>query len=328
MNILLFSRTILIAYCRRYRRFLKDPTTTGRMGEIDVKGPSGNRFFDVIHLMSQICNHPLCFVETLNIREKGKQELRGPPPKKPSGVQSLDDESEDIDDTDSHVMEALLNETNQPYPWARAVMDTVQDKISLEHSYKMLLVKSIIKYSIEAGDQVLLFTHSALTLRFLEGRLEEWGYGYAKIDGKTLMSTRQTVTKNFNAGVGGSVCLISTEAGGLGLNLPGANRIIIFDFKWSPMWEEQAIGRGFRLGQKKHVFVYRFHACGTYEEIMRNKVLFKNQLHSRVVDKRDPIRYATKQGKQYFKEPYEVKKEDLTEFKGKDPMILDKILER
>lgn len=299
------------------------------MGEIDVKGPSGNRFFDVIHLMSQICNHPLCFVETLDIREKVRQESRGlPPPKKSPGTPPLDDESEDLDDPDTHLMEDLLSETNQPYPWAGAVMSKVQDRYSLEHSYKMLLVKSIIECSIKIGDQVLLFTHSALTLNFLERHLKRWAYAYQKIDGKTAMGTRQAITKKFNAGAGGSVCLISTEAGGLGLNLPGANRIIIFDFKWSPMWEEQAIGRGFRLGQKKHVFVYRFHACGTYEEIMRNKVLFKNQLHSRVVDKRDPIRYATKQGKQYFTEPYDVAKQDLTEFKGKDPKILDKILEQ
>lgn len=301
------------------------------MGEIDVKGVSGNRFFDVVHLMSQICNHPLCFVETLEAREIGKQELRVRPPKKsPSGIlQLIGDESEDLDESDgidTPLMEDLLNETNQPYPWARTVMNAVRDQFSLEHSYKMMLVKSIVDCSIRVGDRVLLFTHSALTLAFLEKHLQDWRYLYQKIDGKTPMNTRQTITKKFNAGDGGSVCLISTEAGGLGLNLPGANRIIIFDFKWSPMWEEQAIGRGFRLGQKKHVFVYRFHACGTYEEIMRNKVLFKNQLHSRVVDKRDPIRYATKQGKQYFTEPYDVAKEDLTEFKGKDPMVLDKIM--
>lgn len=303
------------------------------MGDIDVKEVSGGRFFDVIHLMSLICNHPLCFVETLEGREKVNQEtrVRPPPPRRPSGPNLLDDELEELEDPDganNKFMDDLLSETNQPYPWAKDVMSSVKDQTSLEYSYKMMLVKSIIDCTIKADDQLLLFTHSAATLSFLERRLQEWNYKFQKLDGKTPMNTRQAITKRFNLREGGSVCLISTEAGGLGLNLPGANRIIIFDFKWSPMWEEQAVGRGFRLGQKKHVFVYRFHACGTYEEIMRNKVLFKNQLHSRVVDKRDPIRYATKNGRQYFAEPYDVPKEDLTEFKGKDPQVLDHIIDR
>lgn len=130
------------------------------------------------------------------------------------------------------------------------------------------------------------------------------------------MGSRQRLTKQFNDR-DIQVGLISTEAGGLGLNLPGANRVIIFDFKWSPMWEEQAIGRAYRIGQKKHVFVYRFHASGTFEEIVRNTVLFKNQLQIRVVDQQDPIRNATRCAKAYFKDPYVVEKEDISGFKGK-----------
>lgn len=303
------------------------------MGDVVGEATAGRRFFDVIHLMSLICNHPLCFVETLEAREKGNQEarVRPPVPRRPSGVICLDDELEDLEDSDgvgTKFMDDLLSETNQPYPWAREVMNTVPDELSLDHSYKMMLVKNIIECTIKAGDQLLLFTHSVLTLSFLERHLNRWCFRYQKLDGKTPMNTRQAITKKFNSGTGGSVCLISTEAGGLGLNLPGANRIIIFDFKWSPMWEEQAVGRGFRLGQKKHVFVYRFHACGTYEEIMRNKVLFKNQLHSRVVDKRDPIRYATKNGKQYFAEPFDVPPQSLEEMIGKDPQVLDHIIKK
>ncbi|KAL4980202.1 P-loop containing nucleoside triphosphate hydrolase protein [Aspergillus desertorum] len=82
------------------------------------------------------------------------------------------------------------------------------------------------------------------------------------------------------------VYLISTRAGGLGLNITGANRVIIFDFSFSPIWEEQAVGRAYRLGQQKPVFVYRFSAGGTFEEIIHEKATYKTQLGIHVVDKR------------------------------------------
>lgn len=265
-------------------------------------------------------------------REKKNQSSRG---KKSPAWSAMDDELQDLDDLDdlegpdgpkNDAIDDLLSSTNKPYPWAREVINSVKDQNAIELSNKVLLVKHIVDNATEAGDQVLIFTHSVLSLNLLEGFLKSQNYSYHRLDGHTPMSKRQTMTKIFNQGEG-SVCLISTEAGGLGLNLPGANRIIIFDFKWSPMWEEQAVGRGYRLGQKKHVFVYRFQSCGTYEEKMRNRVLFKNQLHSRVVELKDPIRSATKEGKDYFLEPYEVEKKDLTEFRGKDPRVLDKIID-
>ena len=147
---------------------------------------------------------------------------------------------------------------------------------------------------------------------------------YLRLDGSTPMKDRQKSAKLFNAGAC-YVFLISTEAGGLGLNLFGANRVIIFDFRWSPMWEQQAIGRAYRLGQTKHVFVYRFRSGGTLQDKMWNSTQFKSQLTTRVVDNKATVREAIKNTHQYLKEPTPVQQQDLSVFLGKDK-VLDRLI--
>ncbi|OBT59812.1 hypothetical protein VE03_10762 [Pseudogymnoascus sp. 23342-1-I1] len=115
-------------------------------------------------------------------------------------------------------------------------------------------------------------------------------------------------------------------AGGLGLNLYGANRVIIFDFKWNPINEEQAVGRAYRLGQKKPVFVYRFIAGGTFEEKLHNKAIFKKQLASQVVDKQHILASATREKGEFLFRPKSVEQKDLSSVRGMDPLVLDRIL--
>lgn len=129
------------------------------------------------------------------------------------------------------------------------------------------------------------------------------------------MSKRQSLTKDFNKGTK-ELCLISTAAGGLGLNLFGANRVVIFDFKFNPIHEEQAIGRAYRIGQKKNMFVYRFVAGGTFEDSIHNTTVFKTQLHMRVVDKKSPVSSAVRNLGEFLFEPKDVEQKDLSEFRG------------
>lgn len=313
----------------RYSRYVTDPVTTGGIDPSNGKAKASIRFFDIIHLLSLICNHPMCFVQTLEEREEKRQAVVKKHRLSRDEILLTEDEDlqELIDlDGDPAPNEELLCEANQPYPWATEIIKTVENPRSLEHSNKMVALKIIVEHSIRIGDQVLIFSHGVYTLNYLEALLVEWKIKYLRLDGKTRIDVRQSSTKTFNAG-GADVFLVSTEAGGLGLNLPGANRVIVFDFKWSPMWEEQAVGRAYRLGQKKHVWVYRFHAVGTFEELKRNKILFKSQLQSRVVDKRDPLRLATKDLRQYLRLPQDVQKEDISEYKGKD-FVLDEVMNR
>jgi superfamily II DNA/RNA helicase len=197
---------------------------------------------------------------------------------------------------------------------------------SIDLSYKVKILCQILDASKAAGDKVLVFSQSIPTLNFLEDLCARQRRRYARLDGKTTMSKRQDMTKAFNKGKT-EIYLISTAAGGLGLNLPSANRVIIFDFKFNPIMEEQAVGRAYRIGQLKPTFVYRFVAGGTFEDSVHNKTVFKMQLASRVVDKKNPVAWATKKLGDFLFEPKDVPQKDLSEFVGMDPLVLDKILE-
>jgi len=146
----------------------------------------------------------------------------------------------------------------------------------------------------------------------------------ARIDGSTAMHKRQQITKDMNAGEY-DVCLISTRAGGLGLNIPGANRVILVDFSWNPQHEIQAIGRAYRLGQQKEVFVYHLVTAGTFEEKLHQITIFKQQLAARVVDKKTPNRAAVRVRDLLFEPEKTVAQEDLSHALQLDN-VLDSIL--
>ncbi|EEH16643.2 hypothetical protein PABG_06730 [Paracoccidioides brasiliensis Pb03] len=280
----------------------------------DKEAMGNPRLWDWLSILSLLCNHPACFMEKLRDRSKGVQNSA-------SNWASIDSDCEmpgDAPISQVHSPEMLTS--------LEKVFATDLDLQSLELSYRAQIADKIIELSIAVGDKVLLFSHSIPTLNYLEHVLRQAGRTYSRLDGKTPIATRQISTKNFNSGSYTQVYLISTRAGGLGLNIPGANRVIIFDFQFNPTWEEQAVGRAYRLGQRKPVFVYRFLAGGTFEDIMHNKAVFKTQLSYRVVDKMNPVRWASKFSKDYLFKPKVVQQRDLTEFKGKDPSVLDLIL--
>lgn len=192
-------------------------------------------------------------------------------------------------------------------------------------SNKIELLNKILEQAKKMGDKVLVFSQSLCTLDYLRALFKEEGRLYESLDGSTDMAKRQKMVKDFNSG-NKEVYLISTNAGGVGLNIHGANRVVIFDFKWNPVQDQQAIGRCYRIGQKKPVFVYRFVTAGTFEDDLQNKAVFKMQLASRVVDQKNPISWSKRIGNLI----HPVKDVDPASerfgFKGKD-VILDHLLD-
>ncbi|KAI1928279.1 hypothetical protein LOZ65_002055 [Ophidiomyces ophidiicola] len=272
------------------------------------------RLWAWLAILSILCNHPSCFLEKL-LKKNGHMKSKTP-------VQ--DSENDSLAEDTTPVTQVLAPEVINRL---ETLFKDIDELKSTVHSHRTKMLEEIIRESINAGDKILVFSHSIPTLNYIEHVLIQNGWRYSRLDGTTPIGSRQTATKNFNkANSPIQVYLISTKAGGLGLNIPGANRVIIFDFAFNPTWEEQAVGRAYRFGQRKPVFVYRFIAGGTYEDAMYNKIVFKTQLSFRVVDKKNPIRYASKSKKAYLFPPKEVKQNDLTEFKGKDPKVLDKLL--
>ncbi|PYH98962.1 SNF2 family helicase/ATPase [Aspergillus ellipticus CBS 707.79] len=266
-----------------------------------------------IAILGLCCNHPVCFWNKLSSKANDAHKLD----KMVDGLEP--------NPLDKPITQLGLDIDNL-LPEQMRLFDTVPDANAPDLSCRANILDRIIAESIRAGDKVLVFSHSLPTLDYIEHLLKKSEYKYCRLDGQTPIAGRQATTKRFNRGSAENVYLISTRAGGLGLNIFGANRVIIFDFTFSPVWEEQAVGRAYRLGQQKPVFVYRFIAGGTFEEIMYNKTVFKTQLAFRVVDKKNPVRSATKKLGEYLFPAKQVPQKDVTEFLGKDPEVLDKII--
>ncbi|TKA78522.1 hypothetical protein B0A49_05123 [Cryomyces minteri] len=295
---------------------------------------SNARLWSWLAILTLLCNHPKSFLTKLE--EQGTtQSAKGHTSfgiqgaaKRIRGARGINDGSSPDDEADDmpgdeHV--SNLDISTALVDDEKNVFSKVKDISSPEHSYKVTLFIQILELSKRAGDKVLVFSHSIPTLGYLEGLFTHLEMKFVRIDGTVNITKRQQNLQGFNEGRY-DVFLISTRAGGLGLNIPGANRVVIFDFGFNPTWEEQAIGRAYRIGQSKPVFVYRFVAGGTFEANIYNKALFKVELASRVVDKKNPTRNAERKVRDFLYEPLAIEQEDITQFQGKDPLVLDEIL--
>ncbi|KAL8728908.1 MAG: hypothetical protein Q9181_005177 [Wetmoreana brouardii] len=270
-----------------------------------------------------VCNHPKCFHDNLMGNHTAKSRLKQRKPGQTADVEEVKGDDEaliDASPSDMGMSDELVRRQLEPFNDLSVPLES----ISLANKTKLLL--QIIELCQVAGDKILVFSHSILTLNYVESILIQEKKRYTRIDGKVPTQSRQRMTKVFNQDKSDDVFLISTRAGGTGLNLFGANRVVIIDDHFNPTWEEQAVGRAYRIGQLKHVYVYRLTVGGTFEEAIHNQSLFKQQLASRAVDKKSIARSATRGMRDYFKPLKPVEQTDLAPFKGKDPHVLDHIL--
>ncbi|GFZ17692.1 chromatin remodeling 8 [Actinidia rufa] len=135
-----------------------------------------------------------------------------------------------------------------------------------ERSGKMKVVAQVLKVWREQGHRVLLFAQTQQMLDILENFLNADGYSYRRMDGMTPVKQRMPLIDEFNNSDDVFIFILTTKVGGLGTNLTGANRVIIFDPDWNPSTDMQARERAWRIGQTKDVTVYRLITRGTIEE--------------------------------------------------------------
>jgi len=153
--------------------------------------------------------------------------------------------------------QALLRAAAQALPsWAH------------ECSAKTSFLKSWLPGHIAEGHRVLIFSQLMDILSILEGCLGSWGIPYLRLDGSTPVAERQSLLDLFNRDKSIGVFLLSTKAGGLGLNLVSADTVVIHDSDWNPHADAQAVDRAHRLGQTRTVFVFRLISKGTLDEVM------------------------------------------------------------
>ncbi len=291
------------------------------------KEPRVATLWSWLSVLRLLCNHPKCYRDKLLEVDSGSVSSKSASTKRKARTSAAEEAligSEDVAAIlEEPVSRLALSKTKDE---SRKVFESLAEPIDgLLLSHKTQVLMNILKFSEDAHDKVLVFSHSIPTLDYVGEQLSKTDTEYVRIDGKVHPQKRQSLTKIFNEG-NTNVCLVSTRAGGQGLNLFGANRVVILDDHFCPMWEQQAIGRAYRIGQQKPVYVYRLTVGGTFEQAIQNHALFKEQLATRVVDKKNPNRSALKGAGQYLFLPKTVDHEDLDQFLGKDPLVLDRLL--
>ncbi|KAL2530390.1 chromatin remodeling factor17 [Forsythia ovata] len=154
----------------------------------------------------------------------------------------------------------------------------------IENAGKMVLLDKLLPKLKERDSRVLIFSQMTRLLDILEDYLMFRGYQYCRIDGNTGGDDRDAYIENFNMpGSEKFVFLLSTRAGGLGINLATADVVILYDSDWNPQVDLQAQDRAHRIGQKKEVQVFRFCTEYTIEEKVIERAYKKLALDALVI---------------------------------------------
>ncbi|KAL0084735.1 P-loop containing nucleoside triphosphate hydrolase protein [Phycomyces blakesleeanus] len=236
----------------------------------------------------------------------------------------LDDQIEAFDPNEIAEVESWKN--TKALQWVTDAFKPLID--TWEMSSKMRIIMDIVKYASEIGDKVLIVSHSLLCLDYIGETLNTMGYKTLRIDGTTPQPVRQPCIDQFNDDPNEQTMLISARAGSIGVNIVGANRVILCDYDWNPCHEEQSIGRVYRYGQLKRVYIYRLVTNGTIEERLLNQGIHKRGISSRVIDNKRMTPQLEQDMKKYYSEPqksYDPLKSDLG-FDVDDP-VMKKVIE-
>eukprot|EP00092_Neocalanus_flemingeri_P031244 GFUD01033937.1.p1 GENE.GFUD01033937.1~~GFUD01033937.1.p1 ORF type:complete len:2371 (-),score=719.51 GFUD01033937.1:118-7230(-) len=155
-------------------------------------------------------------------------------------------------------------------------------------SGKLLLLDKLLTRFREKGDRVLIFSQMVIMLNIMEEYMELKRYPYQRLDGSVSSDKRKQAIAAFNAPGSPDFCfLLSTKAGGLGINLQTANRVIIFDSDFNPQNDLQAIARAHRIGQKEEVKIFRLVASSSVDEDIIQRAKNKMVLDHLVIQNMD-----------------------------------------
>ncbi|KAL4795624.1 SNF2 family N-terminal domain-containing protein [Aspergillus venezuelensis] len=186
------------------------------------------------------------------------------------------------------IMQARLA-CNSPHnfywPWTDPDKTPI-DETLVSASGKMLLLDRLIPPLLSKGHKILIFSQFKTQLDILQ----DWAtylrsYNVCRIDGAISQADRQAQIKSFNTDPSYKIFLLSTRAGGQGINLTSADTVILFDSDWNPQQDLQAQDRAHRIGQTKPVIVYRLATKGTVEQTLLEKADSKRRLERLVIQK-------------------------------------------
>ena len=251
------SKTEQVLFCNltpvqteMYKSYLNQPEVmdiiSRRSSRINGKdSASAKQTFGLIRMLQHICNHPLLFEKKVSSNEGYEVEIEG-----------------------------SANPT-----FRLSTVDTL-----VKASGKLQVLSAILRKWKEQGHRALVFSQSKQMLNILERVMEGEEHSYLRMDGDTSVKRRGPLVAQFNDKQSKVfVFLLTTKVGGVGINLTGANRVVLFDPDWNPSNDSQARERAWRIGQKKDVIVYRLITTGTIEEKIYHRQIFKQYLTNKVL---------------------------------------------
>ncbi|KAF5321609.1 hypothetical protein D9619_002024 [Psilocybe cf. subviscida] len=186
----------------------------------------------------------------------------------------------------------LKKAANHPYLFDGAEPNTDTREETLKglvmNSGKLVLLDKLLVRLKADGHRVLIFSQMVRMLDILSDYMHLRGYAHQRLDGMVASEARKKSIAHFNApGSPDFAFLLSTRAGGLGINLETADTVIIFDSDWNPQNDLQAMARAHRIGQKSHVNVYRFVSKDTMEEDVLERAKRKMVLEYAIINQMD-----------------------------------------
>lgn len=184
------------------------------------------------------------------------------------------EDNPDKRDRDLEILKTIVPEQWEELYESRGSLKTLSNP---DFCGKWGVLRKLLKYWHEEGDKVLIFSHSVKLLRLLEHLFHMSSYNVSFLSGSIAPEDRQKEVDNFNSDPSQFVFLISTKAGGVGLNITSANKVVIFDPNWNPSYDLQAQDRAYRIGQTRNVEVFRLVSAGTVEEIVYARQIYKQQ---------------------------------------------------
>ncbi|EDW15808.1 uncharacterized protein Dmoj_GI10182 [Drosophila mojavensis] len=203
---------------------------------------------------------------------------------------------------------------DDPSEWWKPFVEE-RELNNVNHSPKLLILLRLLQQCEAIGDKLLVFSQSLQSLDVIEHFLSLvdsntkgyefegdvgnfkgcWtpGEDYFRLDGSCSVEQRESMCKKFNnaSNLRARLFLISTRAGGLGINLVAANRVVIFDVSWNPSHDTQSIFRVYRFGQVKPCYIYRLIAMGTMEQKVYERQVAKQATAKRVIDEQQISRH-------------------------------------
>ncbi|XP_075984610.1 chromatin-remodeling ATPase INO80 isoform X2 [Anticarsia gemmatalis] len=168
-------------------------------------------------------------------------------------------------------------------PWGWASLQVPDKNQLVSDAGKLTALDSLLRRLKERGHRVLIYSQMTKMIDLLEEYMWHRKHKYMRLDGSSKISARRDMVADFQARTDIFVFLLSTRAGGLGINLTAADTVIFYDSDWNPTVDQQAMDRAHRLGQTKQVTVYRLICKGTIEERIMQRAREKSEIQRMVI---------------------------------------------